>query len=124
MSHKINGVTVSLYAFAEAYAVWDTDNELRLDIKGLAANSFMGAYIAYPGAVPGIVAEERIFPERYTPSRLHYDPSLLINSFTVTPADYNAKGDTITVKVKTTFPRKIENVYFIILRSPLAEPRV
>ncbi|MGN1410154.1 MAG: hypothetical protein ACI4XJ_08255 [Eubacteriales bacterium] len=111
---KLNGTPIFNYAFVEDYVKWDCDNSIKLRIKGLAENSFMGIHIDYPDSCDGVRTEETVFSENNTPSSIHPDSSLVIKSFTVTPDVLPDTDERFTVCVKTDVePERIENIYFL-----------
>ena len=79
----------------------------------------MGMHVDYPDwrcDIPfdGMRAEEEIFPEQITTSPLHSDPSLVIDSFVLTPDVLSDLDTPFTVTVKTKVdPSLIESVYFL-----------
>jgi len=105
---------LSRYAFVEDYICWDADNRIQLTVTGLCKNSFMGIYADYPDSSRSMSADQTVFPE-YPPScSLHYDPSLLITDFSISPKALNSTGETFSVTVTTEVSCDlIETVYFI-----------
>ncbi len=105
---------ISHYAFVEDYVKWDEDNDICLIIEGLAANSFMGIHVDYPDRCYGMQTKEIVFSERLMPSNLHSDPSLVVDSFTLTPDTLDDIDTVFTVTVTTSVnPQIIEGVYFL-----------
>lgn len=80
----------------------------------------MGIHADYPDICEGIRTEQKIFPERTTFSEIHADPSLIIDSFTITPdilSDHNEKF-TVTAKTKID-PDMIESIYYLHPAYPM-----
>lgn len=105
---------VSRYAFVEKYVKWGCENQIRLCIRGLPKNSFLGIHVDYPDCCEGMHGEEVIFSERSSQIGLYPDPTLLIDAFTINPSVLPEKDGEITVTVKTDVdPERIENIYFL-----------
>ncbi|MBQ4082216.1 MAG: hypothetical protein IJC55_02860 [Clostridia bacterium] len=111
---RLREIPVSYYAFIEDFVLWDTSNQLRVEIENLAENSFLGLYVEYADTCQGMTAKQRVFEENNRESPLHFDDTLRIDSFTLTP-DFIADIDSLfTVNIKTSVaPQKIESVYFL-----------
>lgn len=111
---------VSRCAFVEDAVEWGVENIIRLEIEGLAENSFMGLYADYTVDCDGIAAEERIFPEEPIPSGLHPDGRLLIDSFSIEPDTLTDRNAPFTVTVRTQVPpEEIEEVIFLHPTMPM-----
>lgn len=106
-------IPVFHYAFVEDYVKWGCDNCIRLQIRGLAPNSFMGLHVDYPDVCEGICTDEIIFPERIMQSDLHPDASLVIDSFMLTPDVLSDKGESFTVTIKTAVDRNGLKAYIL-----------
>lgn len=107
-------VPVYHYAFIEDAVKWGEDNTIKLKIEDLAPDSFLGLHVDYPDVCEGMRTEEIVFPEHPIPSNLHADPSLVIDSFTITPDTLTRDAEQFTVRVKTEVPaKKIEGVYYL-----------
>lgn len=111
---KLREIPVFHYAFIEDYVKWGCENRIKLELKELAQNSFLGIHVDYPDLCDGIDTEKRIFPERFMPSELYSDPVLRIDSFTLTPEVLSDQGGVFTVTIDTNVdPERIESVYFV-----------
>lgn len=117
--YRLRGRTVLHYAFIEDFIIWDSENRLELRIDGLAQNSLMGLYLELPDVENGIEGAPTVLKEKPTVPTVHSDPSLVIDSLTVTPDVIPDTEVEITVKVKTAVPKDdIEAVYFLHPTKP------
>lgn len=111
---RLDNVPVAHYAFIENSVIWDFQNTIRLEIKGLAKNSFMGIYVDYPEQCNGMCAEETVFEERNSLPDIYFDATLKIDSFEVTPDVFSDREQDFSVSVKTAVDaNEIEAVYFL-----------
>jgi len=111
---QLREIPVLRYAYIEEWIQWDRENEIRLEIEGLAANSFMGLYVDHEADCDGICAKTRVWEEYPEPSKLHADDTLIIDSLTVTPDTFTDEDGIFTVSVRTAVPpEKIERVYIV-----------
>ena len=107
------------YAFIENYLNWDGENRFELRFEGLAENSFMGLYFEFPEVENGMIAAPNTVREKPTVPTVHSDPSLVIDSLSITPDVIPDTEVEITVKVKTAVPKDdIEAVYFLHPTKP------
>ena len=114
VSFRLANTIVARYAFIESYVRFGARNTITLDITGLAADSFLGAYVDYPDLCEGIHAESIVFPERAEQSPLHTDPTLVIDRLAVTPQVLSDLDEPFTVTAWTRAdPAKIEGIYFL-----------
>ena len=117
--YKLRGRTVLHYAFIEDHLNWDSENRFELRFEGLAENSFMGLYFEFPDVENGIKATANVIKEKPTLPSVHSDPSLVIDSLTVTPDVIPDTEVEIVVRVKTAVPMEnIEAVYFLHPTKP------
>ena len=115
----LNKIPVFHYAFVEEYVKWGEENQIRLQIRDLAENSFLGIYVNYPDLCEGMTTETVVFPERARNSNLYSDPTLVIESLEVTPDVFSDKGTRFAVTVKTAVePERIEGIYYIHPTNP------
>ena len=116
---RLDNMPVYHYAFIEDYVIWDENNTIRLEIKGLAENSFMGLYFDYPEKCDGMKADEIIFEESCCLPDIYYNPKLKIDSFEITPDAIADIGEDLTVTVRTgVCAKEIEAVYFLHPTKP------
>lgn len=116
----INRQVVSRYAVIQDYVDWECNNEIRLTITGLAQGSFLGAYVDYPDDVDGMETEAQCFAEYAEPSKLYYNPELVIRTLTVTPDSVHLQGGTFALSAATDIPpEQIEGIYFIHPTQPV-----
>ena len=117
--YKLRGRTVLHYAFIEDHLNWDSENRFELRFEGLAENSFMGLYFEFPNVENGMIAAPTVIKEKPTLPTVHSDPTLVIDSLTVTPDAIPDTEVEITVRVKTSVPMEnIEAVYFLHPTKP------
>lgn len=117
--YRLRGRTVLHYAFIEDFIAWDGENRFELRMEGLAENSFMGLYFEFPDVENGMIAAPNTVREKPTVPAVHSDPSLVIDSLSVTPDVIPDTEVEITVKVKTAVPKEeIEAVYFLHPTKP------
>jgi hypothetical protein len=107
------------YAFVEDYIIWDSENELELRFEGLDENSFMGLYFEFPDIENGMNAIHDIVEEHPISTRVYSDPTLVIETFDITPDVIPDTDAEFVVKVKTNVPAEdIEAVYFLHHTKP------
>ena len=118
-AYCLKGCPILHYAFVEDYLIWDSENELELRFEGLNENSFMGLYFEFPDIENGMNAIPDIVEEQPIATRVYSDPTLVIETFEITPDVIPDTDAEFVVKVKTNVPAEdIEAVYFLHPTKP------